>query len=361
MSDVRVVVCCGTGGVGKTTAAAALALSYAMQGKRTVVLTIDPAKRLADALGMEALDNRPAHVPLGALATTGGSLDALMLDRKATWDETIRKLSADEASAETLLSNRYYRAVSTKLTGSHEYMAAEKLYQLAHDSRWEVVVVDTPPSQHAIEFFNAPDRVRRLFDRAVLSSLISPKKGLAGSMSRRMMQFLMRLVGQGVMEDIGEFFRLISGVSQAFAEHSAAVQELLSAEQTDFYLVTSPAQVSMEGALAFVQVLRERHLHFAGFLLNRFVTTPDAVEPTEWTQVPDGIDAVDWETVSAGLRAEYGRRAAVAERHGRARLALSRQGQGAPVWPVPLMDSGLNNLDGLASLAAHLPPSTPTL
>ncbi|MBT3219876.1 MAG: ArsA family ATPase, partial [Proteobacteria bacterium] len=137
----RVLVCCGVGGVGKTTIAAALGVGLARAGEKVVVLTIDPAQRLADALGLERLGNSPTKVSI-----KGGELDAMMLDRKATWDEVIRRFSSDEQKAERLLTNRYYKAVSERLTGSHEYMAIEKLYELVETDRWDVVVVDTPPT-----------------------------------------------------------------------------------------------------------------------------------------------------------------------------------------------------------------------
>ena len=145
----ELIICCGVGGVGKTTTSAALSLSLAMSGKRVVVLTIDPARRLADALGIAALGNQPRAIDLGGQAT--GSLDALMLDQKQTWDEVIRRFASSDALAERLLANRYYKAVSERLV-ANEYMAVEKLYDLVNSGRWDIVVADTPPAQHTLDF-----------------------------------------------------------------------------------------------------------------------------------------------------------------------------------------------------------------
>ncbi|MBW2256182.1 MAG: ArsA family ATPase, partial [Deltaproteobacteria bacterium] len=222
--STEVLVCCGVGGVGKTTAAAALAIGHALSGRSVVVLTIDPARRLADALSVE-LGNDPRPVSLSELGHQGpGTLDGLMLDRKATFDSVVTRFSPSEESTERLLANRYYRAVSERLGGSHEYMAMEKLYDLVTDGRWDLVVVDTPPTQHALDFFRAPERVHRVFDRSVLPALIQPGKGLIAATTRRVGRVVRHLAGDRVLEDIAEFFNLFSDYAAGFRSRSKAVR-----------------------------------------------------------------------------------------------------------------------------------------
>ena len=351
----RIVLCCGTGGVGKTTTAAAVGVAWAMHGARACVLTIDPARRLADALGLDQLDNQPRRVALAGLdLAEGGSLHALMLDRKATFDESIRRLSDDEDAAARLLANRYYRAVSTRLTGSQEYMATEKLYELLHSGDFDVIVVDTPPSQHAIEFFHAPERVQRLFDGPVMSRLVNPGRGLTGGGTRRLLRWLLSLVGQDVLDDIGEFFKLMSHVSSGFAEHSADVAKRLRSSDSHLLLVTSPATVARQGALAFLAQAREDGLSVDGFVINRFIAPSGAT--FDDGSAPGELTAEAWQAWAAPLAHHAARKDAIAKRHARAARDLSKAGGDAPVWALPYMPFGLRSADGLASLAAFLPP-----
>ncbi|MFK7930170.1 MAG: ArsA family ATPase, partial [Myxococcota bacterium] len=282
----RIVLCCGTGGVGKTTTAAAVGVAWALSGQRACVLTIDPARRLADALGLDGLDNTPRPVTLdGEDVPEGGSLHAMMLDRKATFDDAIRRMAEDEASADRLLANRYYRAVSTKLTGSQEYMATEKLNELVQSGRFDVVIVDTPPSQHAIEFFHAPARIQKLFDGPVVRRLVQPGRGLTGGGTRRILRSVLSLVGRDVLEDIGEFFRLMSHASSGFADNSAAVAEQLRSDNTTLLLVTTPASAARAGALAFVEHAKSDGLSVDGVAITRFISSAGVSDNT-WTSGP---------------------------------------------------------------------------
>lgn len=351
--SARIVLCCGTGGVGKTTTAAALGVAWALSGKRACVLTIDPAKRLADALGLDSLDNRPRRVPLEDVGVPHtGSLHALMLDRKATFDEAILRLSDDADAADRLLANRYYRAVSTRLTGSQEYMATEKLHELVHSDQFDIIVVDTPPSQHAIEFFRAPERLQRLFDGPVIGKLMNPGRGLTGGGTRRLLRWLMSLVGRQVLDDIGEFFKLMSHASAGFAEHSGTIASLLRSDRTELLLVTSPATAARQGAMAFVEQAREDGLSIDGFVINRFIapTGAHAEVPS-----PAGVGP-SWPAWSEALADHRARHDAIAARHARAAAELSAAAGEAPVWALPYLPSGLQSSAGLAALARHLPP-----
>ncbi len=353
----RIDLCCGTGGVGKTTTAAALGVGWARAGERVVVLTIDPARRLADALGLDGLSNAPQAVALSDLPE-GARLDALMVDRKATFDEAVTRLSAAPAAAEKLLANRYYRAVSTRLTGAHEYMATEKLHQLVRSGDYDRIIVDTPPSQHAIEFFRAPERVQRLFEGRVVQRLLNPGRGLTGGGTRRLLKWVLSLVGREVVDDIGEFFRLMSGVSQGFSEHSAQVADWLRSDRTHLVLVTSAASAARRGALDFLEAAREDDLRVHGFVVNRFVS-PTGLGPDPLDAPPEGLSEQAWEAWGPVLRAQAVRQDAIAARHAAAARELSQAADGAPVWALPYLSGGLRSADGLARLAAHLPPAAP--
>lgn len=361
--STRVVLCCGTGGVGKTTTAAALGVAWTLAGKRVIVMTIDPARRLADALGLVGLDNTPRKVTLDGLdLPEGASLHALMLDRKSTFDESVRSLSEDPESAARLLENRYYRAVSTRLTGSHEYMATEKLFELATSGDYDMIVVDTPPSQHAIEFFHAPERVQRLFEGPVVRRLVNPGRGLTGGGTRRVLKWILSLVGRQVVDDIGEFFRLMSTASQGFASHGKEVGRLLRSSQTNLLLVTSPARAARDGALGFLEQARADGLRVDGFVLNRYVDGSNTDDTTWRRTPPPGVRAPDWEAWLDALEAQAHRQDAISARHANAALELSEAAAGAPVWALPYIADGLRSAAGLADLAAHLPPGAePTL
>ena len=358
----QVIICCGVGGTGKTTTAAALGVGHALSGQRVCVLTIDPARRLADALCRPELDNTPRIVPLDGLTVPeGGTLHAMMLDRKSTWDDIIRRFSKSEASAERLLANRYYRAVSTRLTGSHEYMAIEKLYQLVQQGSWDVLVVDTPPTEHVLDFFQSPERIRRIFDRTVLASLTQPGRGLLGSAARRASRVVERLAGDSVMRDITEFFGLISELAGGFRARSEAVGEILISSDTRYFLVARASAPERNDILGFLETLRERRMHFAGFLLNRVATSPGP-EPT-WSlkglPCPPDTTPAQWSAWIAAFSAQQDEVFDRARRHEDAATRLSAAASDAPVWRVPDLIDGVGSLEKLSRLAAFLPPNTP--
>jgi arsenite-transporting ATPase len=347
-----VSVCCGVGGTGKTTTSAALALGYARAGERVVVLTIDPARRLADALGVGALDNVPREVP-GA----EGRLYALMLDRKSTWDEVVRR-RADPDVLERLLANRYYRAVSTRLTGSHEYMAIEKLHELAVEGGFDRVVVDTPPTQNVVDFFRAPDRVRGLLDRSMLSMLIEPS-GMRGVATRGALALVARLAGERVLGEIREFFELIQEMSGGIRERSEVVSELLRSPDTAYWLVTDAGAPERNDLLGFLAELRERGMSFAGFLVNRVQTEPRGPFPDAAALRAAGAGRPGWDDAVEALLALPDATRARARGHREAVRELIRRAGGAPAWLIPEIPGGVRSLAGLAELTEHLPPNPP--
>lgn len=358
----EVLVCCGVGGTGKTTTAAALAAAHAARGKRTVVLTIDPAKRLASALGV-TLGNDPTPIQ-GLEALVGpraAELAGLMLDRKGTWDTLIRRHARDPAHAARLLANRYYRSVATRLTGSHEYMAVEKLYDLVHGGDWDLVVLDTPPTQHVVEFFEAPERIDALLDRGAVASVLRPRGGLVGAATRGALSTIQRLAGDQVMTGITEFFELFGELSDGLRARSAAVSKLLRSPSTRFLLVTDAAAPERSDALGFLAELERREMHFAGFLLNRAAPRATFTRPlrAEDLQCPDGFEG-DWSAWCAALLHVPEVAGERARAHRKNARALHQRAPRSPIWLIPEVPGGVQSLGGLLQLADALPPAPPT-
>ena len=347
---VDVAVCCGVGGTGKTTTSAALAVGHALAGRRVAVLTIDPARRLADALGIERLGNDPHPVEVPGAS---GGLWALMLDRKGTWDAVIRSRATEE-TAQRLLNNPYYQAVSTRLSGSHEYMAVEKLHQLVHGGAFDVVVVDTPPTQHAVDFFRAPERVRGILDRSLLAGLLEPR-GFRGAATRGALAVVHRLAGDGVMGDIREFFTLMGELAAGFRERSADIATLLTSEHTAYWLVANAEAPERNDLLGFLGELRERDMRFAGFLVNRVQSEPTGPFPTVQT-LGTAAEGEAWARMAEALMSLPQRAHQRAKTHRRAVADLVQSAGGAPAWLIPEIPGGVRTMEGLMALSEHLPP-----
>jgi len=273
----EVLVCCGTGGVGKTTTAAVLALLAARAGRDAVVVTIDPAKRLADTLGLETLGNvaheipRERWDPTGA-APPGGRMSALMLDTRSTFDALVVKYASSPEQAERILENRFYRNIAGALSGTQEYMAAEKLFELHEEGGHDLIVVDTPPTRHALDFLDAPARLTRLLDNRIFRFLMVPARAglrIAGVAVQAFFRAVGKVVGAEVIEDIVAFFRAFEGMEQGFRERAAAVRELLADPETGFVLVTSPRRDSVLEAEFFADRLRASDLTVAALVVNR--------------------------------------------------------------------------------------------
>ena len=271
----RLLICVGSGGVGKTTTAAALGIAAATRGRRTAVLTIDPARRLRDALGITTLDGEPHRVSLGR-RPTAGSLDAMILDTKRTFDELIQRYAPTAAAAERVLRNRIYESVSTALAGSQEYMAMERLHALATSGRYELLVVDTPPTQQALDFLEAPERLTALLSSRAAAILQNPSLILAREGSRlaqaalsAVLRGLERFTGFALLRDVAEFVGGLEELSAGFQERAATVARFLREPATSFVLVTTPETARIAETLAFHRELVRAGLPFAGFVINR--------------------------------------------------------------------------------------------
>jgi anion-transporting ArsA/GET3 family ATPase len=273
-----IVVCCGSGGVGKTTTAASLALRAAEQGRRAVVLTIDPARRLAQSMGLTMLDNTPRAVP-GAGDEAGGSLDAMMLDMKRTFDEVV-EAHAPPAKARQILDNPFYQALSSSFAGTQEYMAMEKLGQLhaeaVESGRWDLIVVDTPPSRSALDFLDAPDRLASFLDGRLIRLLLVPARGPARLLSVGMSvvtNAVAKILGGQMLRDVQTFVAAFDTLFGGFRARADKTYQILKHPQTAFLVVASPDSDALREAAFFVERLGEEQMPLAGLVLNR-VTAP---------------------------------------------------------------------------------------
>ncbi|HEX2050824.1 MAG TPA: ArsA-related P-loop ATPase [Actinomycetota bacterium] len=286
----EIVVCAGSGGVGKTTTAAAIALRAALDGKRAAVLTIDPARRLASSLGLRSLTDEPTRVPASKFARAGleprGELWAMMLDTKSTFDKVVMRYAPSRAQAERIIANRFYRNISGTLSGTQEYMAMEKLYELHADGGYDVIVIDTPPTRNALDFLDAPRRLTDFFESRVLRWFLIPYMRAGGGIMRvanvaatTFLRIVKRIVGAEVLEDTAEFFGNLEGMYEGFKERAREVAALLKSDATSFVVVTSPAEDAVAEATFFATRLDESGLPFGALVVNR-------VHP----RIGDGID-----------------------------------------------------------------------
>lgn len=272
--SVQVVLCCGSGGVGKTTTSAALALRAAEQGRKVVVLTIDPARRLAQSLGVEHLDNTPQAVTR-IDTTAGGTLDAMMLDMKRTFDEVVTSHATAE-NAKQILENPFYQALSTSFSGTQEYMAMERVGQLRKQAeetgRWDLIVVDTPPSRSALDFLDAPEHLSSLLDGKVLKLLLTPTRGpfrLMGVGVKMMTDVMNKVLGSQLLTDVQTFVTAFEALFGGFRERAEKTLNAFSSNQTQFVVVSAPARDSLREANYFIDRLLETRMPLAGTVINR--------------------------------------------------------------------------------------------
>jgi anion-transporting ArsA/GET3 family ATPase len=275
LRDTHVVVCCGSGGVGKTTVAAALGLEAARLGRRAVVVTIDPARRLADALGVPGgLGNDPVRLDTDDLAGghRDGELWALMLDTATTFDGLVRAQAADADQAERILANAFYRNIAGSLSGTQEYMAAERLHALHLDPRFDLVVVDTPPSRNALDFLDAPGTLSRFLDHPVFKLMMLPaRRGLKvlNLASQPLLRAIGKVVGGEVLADAVAFFQAFAGMETGFRQRADEVHRLVHGDGTRFVLVASPRDDTIEEARFFAGRLATSRLAVSAVVVNR--------------------------------------------------------------------------------------------
>jgi anion-transporting ArsA/GET3 family ATPase len=353
VSERSIVVCCGSGGVGKTTTAAVLALEGARRGRKTVVVTIDPAKRLADALGLAGLTGAPSRIE----GDWPGELWAMMLDTKSTFDDLVLKHAGTPEQGRRILANRFYRNISGALSGTQEYMAMEKLHELHDETDFELVVVDTPPTRHALDFLDAPRRLSRFLDHRLFRLLMAPSRGFVKAVNMAAQTFLRtvsKVVGGDVVDDAIAFFQAFEGMEEGFRQRAARVNELLAAPETAFVLVASPRRDTVEEAHFFAERLREGGIEVQALVVNR-------VHPTFGRTVTEqaaAATAARAETVAGtGLGGLYRNLAdfeAVASREQAHLGGLADAVAAAPVVWVPFLRSDVHDLAGMDEIAAHV-------
>ncbi|MGY2877134.1 anion-transporting ArsA/GET3 family ATPase [Marmoricola sp. URHA0025 HA25] len=356
----RIIVCCGSGGVGKTTTAAALALRAAERGRKVVVLTIDPARRLAQSMGIEALDNVPRPVPgVSTGSTTGGSLDAMMLDMKRTFDEVVESQASPE-KAQQILSNPFYIAVSSSFAGTQEYMAMEKLGQLDKDARasgrWDLIVVDTPPSRSALDFLDAPERLSSFLDGKFMRLLLAPARGPAKLMSagfNMVTKAVTTIIGGQVLSDMQAFVSAFDTLFGGFRQRAQRTYELLQADRTSFVVVAAPEPDALREAAYFVERLSAERMPLAGLVVNRASVQPGvdlsaASAMSGYEKLRDSTD--DASRMAAGLLRLHADRRLMVERETRLRGRFARAHPDVRTVVLPALPTDVHDLDGLRSI-----------
>jgi anion-transporting ArsA/GET3 family ATPase len=280
VANKQVIVCAGSGGVGKTTASAAIAMHAAMHGRKAAVLTIDPARRLAASLGLKELTNDPTKVNPRKFAASGmepkGELWAMMLDTKTTFDAVVTRYAPNPEQANRIINNRFYRNISSTLSGTQEYMAMEKLYELYADGGYDLIVIDTPPTRNALDFLDAPRRLIDFFESRVLRWFLLPYMRAGGGLFKvanvaatTFLRIVKRIVGSDVLEDTAEFFGNLEGMYDGFKQRARDVAGLLQSDVTSFIVVTSPSEDSVKEATYFATRLNESGLPFGALVVNR--------------------------------------------------------------------------------------------
>ena len=368
LKTCRLLVTAGSGGVGKTTLAAALAIRGAELGRRVAVLTIDPARRLAQALGITEFSDELHQIDLGP--DCPGQLSAMMLDTKKTGDAMVRRFAKDAQAAEAILNNRYYGYFSTSLAGSLEYMAIEQVRLLIEESGFDLIVLDTPPASHALDFIDAPERLVDGLERIPLKIIgASGGQGIAGRLANQgrniVLRGLNRLTGGPFLKDLAEFLGQFHGILDALKTAGQQVQVLLRDSRTQFVLVTTPTIGRVDEVIAFRSDLRRRNLPLGGFLVNRVHTQlPAAMEETytdetlltvcEETPLAS-MEIGEMKEMLHGLRQALNEHNRLAIRDTDVCRRLSEAAQSAPII-APRLPGGVTDVDALRRIANHVAP-----
>ncbi|WP_299056965.1 ArsA family ATPase [uncultured Nocardioides sp.] len=359
----RIVVCCGSGGVGKTTTSAALALRAAEQGRKVVVLTIDPARRLAQSMGIEELDNTPRPV-VGIDAAAGGTLDAMMLDMKRTFDEVVESQASPDKAAQ-ILANPFYVALSSSFAGTQEYMAMEKLGQVHRDAEadgtYDLVVVDTPPSRSALDFLDAPERLSSFLDGRFIRLLLAPARGPARFMTAGLglvTGAVTKLIGAQVLRDMQTFVAAFDTLFGGFRARAERTFALLQADGTAFLVVASPEPDALREAAYFTERLADDAMPLAGLVVNRCSARPGGgaavLSADEAVAAATRVGKRDPRSVTTGLLRLHADRARAVEREERLVERFGAAHPDVPVVAVAALAGDVHDLDGLRAVGRLL-------
>jgi len=374
----RILVCAGSGGVGKTTTAASLALWGAMQGRHAIVLTIDPARRLADSLGIGPIGNTPVRVAPETFARAGllvkGTLNAMMLDQKGSWDELVERHAPTPEARDRILANRFYKQLSQSFAGSQEYMAVEQLGELDSSGRYDLIVVDTPPTQHALDFLEAPDRLLDFLDRKIVRWFVRPSMSAGWSAFQAMNKtvgFILRKIeevtGVGTFAEVSDFFESMSSLFDGFEARVARVTELLRDPATAFLLVAGPDEQVLDQVEYLADQMSARRMPLRGVVMNRIHplfqgagADLDADEPGEVVARIAGPAARAFgREVPPELLDRLARNFCAWQERARGdalRIEGFMQGlpEGVPLVQVPNLPRDIHDLEGLTSLHPFL-------
>ncbi|GAA4658673.1 ArsA family ATPase [Gordonia humi] len=350
--NTRVVICCGSGGVGKTTTAAAMALHAAENGRTVAVLTIDPARRLAQSLGVSELTNEPQPVPISSASAGGGSLDAMMLDMRRTFDDMVVEHSTPER-AEAIMSNAFYQTVASSFSGTQEYMAMEKLGRLLDENRWDLIVVDTPPSRNALDFLDAPQRLGSFLSGRLMKMLVGGGRGVGRVVTGAMglaMRGVSTIVGGEILRDVATFVQSLDSMFGGFSERAERTYQLLKRPGTQFVVVAAPEADALREASFFVDRLSKDTMPLAGLVVNR--THPDLTSIS--TPVAEAaIESVDDELTRGVLKVHVDR-AATAKRELHLLQRFTSSHPSVPMVGVPALPFEVADSDALRAVAEEI-------
>ncbi len=362
--STKVLVCCGSGGVGKTTTAAALALRAAEMGRRVVVLTIDPARRLAQSLGLEELDNEPRTVP-GALRhdaghAAAGELQAMMLDMRRTFDEMVAGHTTPDR-AQAIFDNPFYQTISSSFSGTQEYMAMEKLGQLTATGAWDLVVVDTPPSRSALDFLDAPQRLSSFLDGRMIRLLAAPARAggsalrrLVGSTFNLFAKAVSTILGGQMLADASAFVQAFDTLFGGFQERADKTYQLLRAPGTSFVVVAAPEPDALREASYFVERLSAEKMPLAGLVLNRTHPVHATLSGARAREGAEALEASRSDELAAAVLRLHADRVETAERERRVLGRFTRAHPSVPIIDVPAMATDVHDLDGLREIGRRL-------
>jgi anion-transporting ArsA/GET3 family ATPase len=369
----RIIVCCGSGGVGKTTIAAAIGLRAAERGRHVVVLTVDPARRLAQSMGLTTLDNTPRPVAgvktrsssragQGDDAEAPGSLHAMMLDMKRTFDEIVES-HADPDRAAQILANPFYQSLSSSFAGTQEYMAMEKLGQLRRADEWDLIVVDTPPSRSALDFLDAPQRLGRFLDGRLLRLLVAPAK-LGGKTGLRMLNagfgivtgVITKVIGSQLLRDVQTFVSAMDTMFGGFRERAEYTYRLLRAPGTAFLVIAAPESDALREASYFVERLARDEMPLAGLILNRVHRSPaarlSAARSLAATETLQGLDESESTALGIAALRLHAERMRQAESERRLARRFTAAHPLVPVAQIPAQPDDVHDLNGLRAIGA---------
>jgi anion-transporting ArsA/GET3 family ATPase len=369
LEDKQICICAGSGGVGKTTTSAAIAMGMAARGLKVAVLTIDPAKRLANSLGLPELGNEERMIEPERFAAHGiemkGELWAMMLDAKRTFDDLVERHAPDEEARDRILQNRIYKEISNAMAGSQEYMAMEKLYELHQEARYDLLVLDTPPTRHALDFIDAPERMSRFIEGRSLQFFLKPGRlgmRVVGRSGGVLFSALKRITGIDLLQDLSEFFQSFGDMAQGFSERAQRVKELLGQRGTTFLLVTAPQREAIDEGVFFWRRLKEARLPFGGVVVNKvhrdFVAMNGAVAGTDSPE--DDLIAelerfLDGDAdLAAMVYMNFERYQALAARDRENLARLTERLDDDCIVCVPYLDEDVHDIEGLAQVNAYL-------